>query len=51
VSRITTLHRGLRPALRQSLKKSSDSLFSLLCNDYIELVQRLNRCSHCPQPA
>ncbi|KAF2195909.1 hypothetical protein K469DRAFT_545043, partial [Zopfia rhizophila CBS 207.26] len=51
VSRVTTLHRGLRPALRQSLEESSDSLFSLSYNDYIELVQRLDRRSRRPQPA
>ncbi|KAF2189222.1 hypothetical protein K469DRAFT_701847 [Zopfia rhizophila CBS 207.26] len=37
VSCVTTLHRGLRPALYQSLEESSDSLFSLSYNDYIEL--------------
>jgi len=39
------LHRGFRPALRQSLKELSDTLFSLLYSEYIKLVQRLNRHS------
>jgi len=39
------LHRGFRPALRQSLKESSDTLFSLSYSKYIKLVQRLNRHS------
>ena len=43
VSRITTLHHGLRQSLRQSLEDSNDSLFSLLYDEYIELVQRVDR--------
>lgn len=50
VTRVTMLHRGLRPALRQSLEESEDSLFSLAYNDYIELVQRFDRRSRRPQP-
>ena len=46
VSRVIVLHRGFRPALRQSLKESSDTLFSLLYSKYVKLVQRLNRHSH-----
>ena len=45
VSRVMALHRGFRPALRQSLKELSDTLFSLLYSEYIKLVQRLNRHS------
>jgi hypothetical protein len=43
VSRITSLHRGLRPALRQPLEESNDSLFSQPYNDYVELLQGLDR--------
>ncbi|KAK7177922.1 pol-like protein [Paraphaeosphaeria sporulosa] len=43
LSRITILHRGLRPALRQSLEESTDSLFSQSYNAYIELAQSLDR--------
>ncbi|KAF2176659.1 hypothetical protein K469DRAFT_722174, partial [Zopfia rhizophila CBS 207.26] len=38
-------------AFDYSLEESSDSLFSLLYNDYIELVQRLDRRSRRPQLA
>jgi Retrotransposon gag protein len=48
VSRVMALHRGLRPALRQSLEESSDSLFSLSYSGYVELVQRLDRRSRRP---
>lgn len=43
VSRVTSLHRGLRPALRQPLEESNDSLFSQPYNDYVELLQGLDR--------
>jgi hypothetical protein len=43
VSRITSLHRGLRLTLRQPLEESNDSLFSLSYNDYVELLQGLDR--------
>jgi hypothetical protein len=49
-SRITTLHRGLRPNLRRTLEDSSDSLFTLGYNDYIELVQSIDRRIRQPQP-
>ncbi|KAF2179064.1 hypothetical protein K469DRAFT_717572, partial [Zopfia rhizophila CBS 207.26] len=42
---------NLREQQEASLEESSDSLFSLLYNDYIELVQRLDRRSRRPQPA
>lgn len=51
VSRVTTLHRGLRPALRQSLEESNDSLFSLIYDEYVELAQRYDRRTRRPQPA
>jgi hypothetical protein len=43
VSRVTSLHRGLRPTLRQPLEESNDSLFSQSYNDYVELLQGLDR--------
>jgi hypothetical protein len=43
VSRVTTLHHGLRQSLRQSLEESSDSLFSLSYDGYVELMQRVDR--------
>jgi hypothetical protein len=49
VTLVTTLHRGLRPALRQSLDESHDSLFSLSYDAYIEFLQskgRRSRHSH-----
>jgi hypothetical protein len=41
--RTITLHRGLRPALRQILEQSYDTLFDLEYDDYIELLQRHDR--------
>jgi hypothetical protein len=49
-SRVTTLHHGLRPTLRQFLEESSDSLFSQSYDHYVELVQSLDRRSRRPQP-
>ena len=43
VSRVTSLHRGLRLTLRQPLEESNDSLFSQSYNDYVELLQGLDR--------
>lgn len=43
VSRVTSLHRGLRLTLRQPLEESNDSLFSLSYNDYVESLQGLDR--------
>ena len=43
VSRVSSLHRGLRPTLRQPLEESNDSLFSQSYNDYVELLQGLDR--------
>ncbi|XTI90045.1 hypothetical protein V2W45_1521956 [Cenococcum geophilum] len=37
VSRVMALHRGFRPALRQSLEESSDTLFSLSYSEYVKL--------------
>ncbi|KAF2176437.1 hypothetical protein K469DRAFT_760354, partial [Zopfia rhizophila CBS 207.26] len=51
VSRITTLHRGLRHSLRQHLEESSDSLFSLPYNEYVELVQHIDHHAWRPYPA
>ena len=42
------LHRGFRPVLRQSLKESSDILFSLSYKEHVELVQALDRRSRRP---
>ena len=50
VTRVSTLHRGLRPALRQSLEESEDSLFSLPYDAYVELMQRYDRRSRQHQP-
>lgn len=49
VTRVTTIHRGLRPSLRQPLEESNDSLFSLSYNSYIELVQLHDRRLRRPQ--
>ncbi|KAA8649413.1 uncharacterized protein ATNIH1004_002084 [Aspergillus tanneri] len=43
ISRVTTLHRGLRPNLRRILEDSNNSLFDLPYNEYIELVQSTDR--------
>lgn len=43
ISRVSTLHRGLRPNLRQTLESLNDSIFDLSYNEYIELVQRADR--------
>ena len=43
VTRVTTLHRGLRTTLRQTLENSNDALFDLPYDNYIKLVQRTNR--------
>ncbi|KAF1946954.1 hypothetical protein EJ02DRAFT_335039, partial [Clathrospora elynae] len=43
-------HYGLCPALRQSLEESSDSLFNIPYDKYVELVQSLDRCSRRSQP-
>lgn len=51
ISRLVTLHRGLRPTLRQTLEESNDSLFSLPYDDYIDLIQRVDRRTRRPQPA
>ncbi|KAJ5894424.1 hypothetical protein N7495_006115 [Penicillium taxi] len=40
---ITTLHRGLRRPLRETLEQVSDSLFSLSYEAYIEFLQRYDR--------
>jgi hypothetical protein len=47
----TTLHRGLRHSLRQALEESSDSLFSLSYDEYLELVQRYERRQRRPPKA
>lgn len=49
VSRVTALHRGLRPSLRQSIEESTDSLFELSYAEYVELVQSIDRRSRRPQ--
>ncbi|KAF2187968.1 hypothetical protein K469DRAFT_568116, partial [Zopfia rhizophila CBS 207.26] len=38
ISCITTLHHELRHSLRQYLEESSDSLFSLPYDEFVELV-------------
>lgn len=43
ISRVTTLHRGLKSTLRQILENSNDSLFSLSYDEYVELLQRADR--------
>jgi hypothetical protein len=48
-SRISTLHRGLRSTLRQTLEETNDSLFNLTYDQYIELVQRIDRRVRRPQ--
>lgn len=45
ISRITTLHRGLRQSLRQKLEESNDSLFSLTYDQYVETMQSAERRS------
>ena len=45
VSRITTLHRGLRQSLRQKLEELNDSLFSLPYDQYVETMQSAERRS------
>jgi hypothetical protein len=45
ISRITTLHRGLRQSLRQKLEESNDSLFSLTYDQYVENMQSAERRS------
>ena len=47
ILRVIALYRSFRPALRQSLKELSDTLFSLSYSKYIKLVQRLNYYSRC----
>lgn len=49
VSRVTTLHRGLRPTLRQFLEESNDSIFGLQYPEYVELVQSYDRRARRPQ--
>lgn len=51
ISRVTTLHRGLRSILRQTLEESNDSLFILSYDEYIELVQSVDRRTRRSQPA
>ncbi len=51
ISRITTLHRGLRQSLRQKLDESNDSLFSLSYNQYVEAIQSVDRRSKRFQPS
>jgi hypothetical protein len=48
---VATLHKGLRPSLRQTLETSHDSLFSLPYDEYIELVQSSDRRTRRAQPA
>ena len=43
------LYRGLRQNLRQHLEESSDSLFSLEYEDFIELIQSIDRRIGRPQ--
>ena len=52
-ARISSLHRGLRTSLRQTLEESEDSLFSLSYDSYVEQVQRLEHRTrrHQNQPA
>ena len=45
ISRVTTLHRGLRQSLRQKLEESNDSLFSLTYDQYVETMQSAERRS------
>ncbi|KAL7771366.1 hypothetical protein CFE70_004706 [Pyrenophora teres f. teres 0-1] len=51
ISRVTTLHRGLRQSLRQKLEESNDSLFSLSYDQYIEAIQSVDRRSKRFQPS
>lgn len=51
ISRITTLHRGLRQSLRQKLEESNDSLFSLSYDQYVEAIQSVDRRSKRFQPS
>jgi hypothetical protein len=41
-SHLSTLHRGLRPSLYQTLEDTNDSLFSLSYDEYVELVQLID---------
>lgn len=50
VTRVTTLHRGLRSSLRQTLEEDDDSLFNLAYDAYVERVQRADRRTRRPQP-
>lgn len=43
ISRVTTLHRGLKPILRQTLENSNDSLFSLTYDEYVGEIQSADR--------
>ncbi|KAL6150629.1 hypothetical protein ACJBU6_10908 [Exserohilum turcicum] len=45
ISRVTTLHRGLRQSLRQKLEELNDSLFSLPYDQYVETMQSAERRS------
>jgi hypothetical protein len=49
-SHLSTLHRGLRPSLHQTLEDTNDSLFSLSYDEYVELIQLINRRTHHAQP-
>ncbi|ENH98494.1 hypothetical protein COCC4DRAFT_155635, partial [Bipolaris maydis ATCC 48331] len=51
ISRVTTLHRGLRQSLRQKLEESNDSLFSLTYDQYVETMQSAERRSKRFQPS
>lgn len=49
-ARVSTLHRGLRAALRTVVEESHDSCFQLLYDEYVELVQRHDRRTRAPRP-